>query len=106
MASVSTHLNFNGRTEEAFRLYQSIFKAEPVGPIVRIRDIPAKPGQTRTEEQGNRIAHMALAIVGGHILRGTDVPDVVDGNNVHIMLEPDTRAEADRLFAALSEGGR
>jgi len=27
------------------------------------------------------------------------------GTNVDLMLEPDTRAEADRLFAALSEGG-
>jgi PhnB protein len=28
------------------------------------------------------------------------------GNNVHINLEPDTREEADCLFAALAEGGR
>jgi PhnB protein len=27
------------------------------------------------------------------------------GNNVYINLEPDTRAETDRLFQALSEGG-
>ncbi len=42
---------------------------------------------------------------------GTDVPEsmgkrCVSGNNVHINLEPDTRAEADRLFTALSEGGK
>jgi PhnB protein len=28
------------------------------------------------------------------------------GNNVHINLEPDTREEAERLFGALSEGGK
>ncbi|HEY8932770.1 MAG TPA: hypothetical protein VIM44_05600 [Rariglobus sp.] len=30
---------------------------------------------------------------------------MVQGNNVTLNLEPDTRAETDRLFAALKEGG-
>jgi PhnB protein len=30
---------------------------------------------------------------------------LLEGNNVYINLEPDSRAEADRLFAALSAGG-
>jgi PhnB protein len=41
---------------------------------------------------------------------GTDAPEsmgfqLTQGNNVHINLEPDTRADTDRLFAALSAGG-
>ncbi len=28
------------------------------------------------------------------------------GNNIHINLEPDTRAEAERLFHGLSDGGK
>ena len=44
------------------------------------------------------------------MLRGTDAPEsmgfsVNTGNNVYIMLEPDSRGEADRLFAALRDGG-
>jgi PhnB protein len=31
---------------------------------------------------------------------------VAHGNNIYINLEPDTRAETDRLFAALAEGGK
>jgi len=47
----------------------------------------------------------------GYILHGTDAPEslragLVAGNNVNIMLEPDTRADADRLFKALSAGGK
>ncbi len=54
--------------------------------------------------------HVALPILGGHMLMGTDAPEsmgfkVQPGNNVYITLEPDTRAEADRLFAALSANG-
>jgi PhnB protein len=41
---------------------------------------------------------------------GTDVSEsmgfkVIQGNNVYICLDPDTRTEADQIFAALSEGG-
>jgi len=44
-------------------------------------------------------------------LMGSDVPanmdmEVVMGNNVSISLGPDTKAEADRLFKMLSEGGK
>lgn len=54
--------------------------------------------------------HVALPILGGHVLMGTDAPEtmgfrLVRGNNVYISLEIDTRAEADRLFGGLSAGG-
>jgi PhnB protein len=45
------------------------------------------------------------------MLMGTDAPESMGfkvnfGNNVYINLEPDTRAEADRLFNELSAGGK
>jgi PhnB protein len=53
-----------------------------------------------------------LPILDGHLLMGTDVPEsnlggvrLIQGNNVSITLDPDTRAEADALFAALAAGG-
>lgn len=54
--------------------------------------------------------HVALPLLGGHMLMGTDAPEsmgftVQTGNNVYINLEPDTREEVDHLFAALSTGG-
>lgn len=53
--------------------------------------------------------HVEVAITGGTILMGTDlVPSMghalVIGSNVAINLEPDTLAEGQRLFDALSEG--
>ncbi|HYO97321.1 MAG TPA: VOC family protein [Polyangiaceae bacterium] len=106
MASVSTYLDFKGQTEAAFEFYKSIFKTDYAGPIYRIKDTPAAPGKQRTEEEGNRIAHMVLPILGGHLLRGTDVPELSMGNNIGIMLEPDSRAEAEELYRALSAGGK
>lgn len=105
MATVSTYLNFKAQTEAAFELYRSVFGTEYAGPIHRIKDLPPTPGKQLSEEEGNRIMHMALPILGGHLLMGTDVPQVTGGNNVSIMLQPDSREEADRLYAALSAGG-
>lgn len=58
----------------------------------------------------NMVLHVELPITAHHILMGTDAPKemgftVTQGNNMHISLEPDTRAEAKRLFEGLSAGG-
>lgn len=112
MAQVSTYLNFARETEDAFRFYKSVFGGEFLGEISRFSSVPAQPGQPpMAEADKNLVMHVALPILGGHILRGTDAPEsmgfkVNNGNNIYINLEPDTRAESDRLFAALSAGGK
>jgi PhnB protein len=112
MARVSTYLNFPRSTEAAFLFYKSVFGGDFAGPIMRFGDIPDQPGQPpAAEADKNLVMHVELPILGGHALMGTDAPEsmgftVVAGNNVMINLEPDTRAETDRLFAALAEGGK
>lgn len=111
MARTSTYLNFNRTTEEAFNFYRSVFGTEFHGPIARMGAAPTQPGQPALSEADKQLVlNVQLPITGGHLLMGTDAPEsmgftVKQGNNVHICLDPDTRAEADRLFAALSEGG-
>ena len=63
------------------------------------------------EEDKNLIMHIELPIMGNYVLMGTDAPEsmrpqLIQGNNMSIMLEPDTREEVDRLFHALSAGGK
>jgi PhnB protein len=112
MASTSTYLNFARETEAAFEFYKSIFGTEYIGGITRHRDVPVPDGYPGpAEEDLDLIINVALPITGGHILMGTDAPasmgfTLIQGNNVYICLHPDTRAESDRLFAALSEGGK
>lgn len=111
MARTSTYLNFASETEEAFLFYQSIFGGEFIGGINRFGQMPPTEGQPPLPEHlKNGVMHVELEITGGHILMGTDAPaelgfTVTKGNNVHINLEPDSRAECDRLFKALSNGG-
>lgn len=113
MASVSTYLNFSRNTEEAFNFYKSVFGTEFEGEgIQRMGAVPPQPGQPPlTEEDKNLVMHVSLPILAGHRLMGTDAPESMgfklnQGNNVYINLEPDSRAEANRLFKVLSEGGK
>lgn len=110
MARVSTYLNFVRNTEEAFLFYKSVFKTEFVAPIARFKDAPPCPEGGFPESDANLVMHVGLPILGGHLLMGTDAPEatgfkLIAGNNVHINLEPDTRAETERLFAELGAGG-
>jgi len=112
MARVSTYLNFARSTEEAFNFYRSVFGTEFLGPIMRFANVPAQPGQPPlSEADKNLVMHIELPILAGHVLMGTDAPEsmgftLTQGNTVTINLEPDTRAETDKLFAALGKGGK
>jgi len=112
MASTSTYLHFSRNTEEAFNFYKSVFGGEFLGTPSRFGDIPPMEGMPPvSDEDKNLIMHIELAILGGHMLMGTDAPEsfgfkVIFGNNVYINLQPDTRQETKRLFDALSGGGK
>lgn len=112
MARVSIYLNFPRTTEEAFNFYKKVFGGEFEGEIDRFSSVPPQPGQPpMAEEDKNLVMHVALPIMGGTLLRGTDAPEsmgftVKHGNNIYINLEPDTRADTEKLFQALAEGGK
>ncbi len=111
MATVSTYLNFERETEEAFNFYKSVFGGEFMGEIMRFGDMPPNENsQPIADDVKNLVMHMALPILGGHLLMGSDAPEgfgfrVNPGNNVYVMLSPDTKEETTRLFRVLSEDG-
>ena len=110
MAKVSIYLNFMGNTEEAFNFYKSVFKTE-IPIVMYMKDMPPQPGMPPlSEKEANGVMHVALPILAGTLLMGTDMLEsmgqkLVTGNNVTISLEPDTKEETDRLFKVSSEGG-
>ncbi|MDB5283662.1 MAG: hypothetical protein JWO06_2737, partial [Bacteroidota bacterium] len=111
-ARTSTYLNFPGNTEEAFIFYKSVFGTEFGGNgIQRFEDIPAETGHPPVADAVKKmVLHVELPVLGGHVLMGTDAPKemgftLTPGNNMHICLEPETRAETKRMFEALSDSG-
>lgn len=105
MAQLNPYLNFPGTTEEAFEFYKSVFGGE-IQAMMRFSDMPE---MEQSPEQANKIMHAAFPI-GENMLMATDVvgedvDSLVEGNNFMLSITPDSKEEADRLFAALSEGG-
>ena len=113
MARTSTYFNFPRNTEEVFNFYKSVFGTEFSGNgIARFGDFPPPEGAPQlADEDKNLILHIELPILGGHVLMATDAPEsmgfkITPGNNVYIMLEPDTKDETKRMFDALASGGK
>jgi PhnB protein len=106
MKNVNPYLNFPGNTEEAFGFYRSVFGGEfPM--VLRFRDF----GPEMDGPDGDKLAHIALPLGHGSMLMGTDALEshgrtLTMGNNFSISLEAETSGEAERLFGALSAGGR
>jgi PhnB protein len=108
MKGVHPYLNFPGNAEEAFDFYRSVFGTELVD-VVRYRDFADNP-MGIAEEDLDKLAHIALRLDENHLLMATDVVPSMPftltiGNNYYVMLEAESGEEAERLFAALAEGG-
>ena len=106
MSRVGTYLNYMGNCEEAFNFYASVFGTE-VGPIARMEDMG---GPDLADHERKLVAHTELTILAGHTLMGSDMLESMGhelkiGNNTTIVLESDTKAETDRLYGRLSDGG-
>lgn len=111
---INPYLNFNGNTEEVFNFYKSIFGGDfPF--VMRFNEMPQDAadgegcvGEGIPENDPNGLAHISLP-VGQTMLMASDVPSnmppVVSGTNVSLCISVDSRADADRIFGALSEGG-
>lgn len=111
-ARVTSYVNFPGTTETAFNFYKSVFKTEFINGIKRFGDIPEDASNPPIAENVKKmVLHVELPLLGNHVLMATDSPQemgftLIPGNNMHINLEPASREEAERIFIALSAGGK
>jgi PhnB protein len=111
MTLVNVYLNFNGNCEEAFNFYKSVFGVE-FSYLGRFKDMPPQEGHPpMSEEMGKLIMHVSLPISKETALMGSDTggewaPSFKQGNNFSISVATDDKKEADRIFAALSAGGK
>lgn len=107
MQLVHVYLNFPGNTEQALRFYETVFGTRIVmmqtfGETGFMKDVP--------EHAKKKVMHAQLPITDAvHLMASDSVegfgPKLVRGNDFHVSIVAKDKAEADRAFAALSEGG-
>jgi PhnB protein len=103
------YLNFENKTEEAFRFYEKVLGGK-LTEVYRFGGMPSHEGFELTPEQKNLVMHVGLQLPDGQMIMGSDMlpgmgPKRVEGNNFSISVHPDSRSEADRIFTALAAGG-
>jgi PhnB protein len=103
--SFHPYLAFAGNCREAFTRYQEIFGGELV--LLSMADLPEGEAAPVPEDQQDLVMHGAL-MTDGQLLMGADAPaGTFDGTNRGMCANcsvPD-RGEAERVFAALADGG-
>lgn len=111
MKSTNPYLNFNGKTEEAFKFYRSVFGGE-FSMLQRFREMPEMPGAPKVAEKDkDKLLHVSLTLPNGIVFMGSDALEshgqkVVFGNSTHVMIDAESEAEAEKLFKGLSAGGK
>ena len=105
MTQIQPYLFFDGRCDEAIEFYQKAVGAE-VTMLMRFKDSP-DPASCGGPENANKVMHSAIRIGATTILAS-------DGRcqgrpsfqGFALSLTAASDAEADRLFAALGDGGQ
>lgn len=110
LPSLSIYLNFvEGECREAFEFYRGVFGGE-FSNMMAFDDMPPDDDYPIPDGWGDKVMHVSLPI-GNGILMGSDVPPgfgppLTVGSNYSVSYRPPSREEADRVFAALSDGGQ
>ena len=107
MQLVHIYLNFPGTAKQAFEFYETVFGAK----IAMIQTFGATSFMPNVPDAAKeKVMHVQLPITEAFHLMGSDVvegfsPPVTFGNNFSVSVVANDKAEADRVFAALSGAG-
>lgn len=95
------YVNYKLNCKEAFQFYEKHLG----GKITMMRTFREMPETANIpEERKDDILHAQMEI-GGTVLMGADIPHAEPMRSAYLTLSVDSDAEAERLYALLSEGG-
>lgn len=100
---LSTYLMFDGHCREAFTLYQAVLG----GKLTAMMDHRGTPAEEHVAPEWiDKIMHACLEIEGQMLMASDAPPDRSDGpmRSVSVSVNVPDIAEAERIFAGLSEG--
>ena len=99
--NLNTYVNFAGKCAEAFRHYEKHLG----GKISMMMTHGQAPDQSKVDPAlKNAVLHARISI-GGTELMGADIPSAQPMRSAYLSLAVESDAEAERIFAALSDGG-
>lgn len=103
---VQNYLSFDGRCEEAIEFYKRALGAE-VQMLMRFRDAPEDQQCTISPGSENKVMHACLR-VGETFLMASDGRNRGEPNfqGFCLSIQVANAAEADKVFAALGDGGK
>lgn len=105
-ASLTPYLFFGGRCEEAIEFYRQAIGAQ-LAFLMRHRDSPdAPPPGLLQPGFENKVMHATLAIGGAPLMVSDGSDDKSRFDGFRLSLAFPSSSEAERAFAALSEGGQ
>jgi PhnB protein len=99
---MNAYVNFRGNCAEALRYYETHLGAK-LGMMMTHAQSP-EPSPLGLEWK-DAVLHAQLTI-GGSELMAADIPNAEPMRSAYLTLRMDNDAEAERVFSALSQGGR
>jgi PhnB protein len=96
-----TYVNFAGTCREAFQYYEKHLGGT-IGMLMTHAD---SPGPSRLgPEWKDAVLHARISIAGAE-LAGADIPNAQPMRSAYLSLSVDSDADAERIYAALADGG-
>jgi len=110
MTIINIYLTFDGKCEEAFLFYKSVFGGE-YSHIAKFADMPEDPKCPVSAADKDKVMHVSLPISKETVLMGSDTGgewagSFKQGNNFSISIAAESKDDADRLFNKLSQDGQ
>ena len=99
---LNTYVNFAGKCAEAFRYYETHLG----GKIGMLMTHGQAPDQSQVNPEWKDMVLHATITLGGTELMGADIPKAEPMRSAYLTLNVESDAEAERIFAALSDGGQ
>ena len=96
------YVNYRGSCEDAFRFYEKHLG----GKLTGVTSHAGGPPNARLPEGWkDKVLHARLQL-GNAVLMGADIPGAEPMRSAYVTLTLDSAAEAERIYALLTEGGQ
>ena len=99
---LTTYVNFAGTCAEAFRYYEKHLGAKPGMMMTHGQS----PDPSRLGPEWKDAVLHARILIGGTELLAADIPTAQPMRSAYLSLSVENDAEAERIYAALSDGGQ